>query len=159
MNQTKLQSSVDTEAYPKAGVDNPLVDVLTYDVTTKKVAKMDVRDGQPFADASLGYYVYHVAWTADSSEITFDRANRRQNVVELAACNPDSGKCRGVVKESWPDSWAETSPAIHFLEDGKTFIWTSERNGFANFYLYDLSGKLHNAITSHQFEVSRILKV
>ncbi|HUA57946.1 MAG TPA: DPP IV N-terminal domain-containing protein [Verrucomicrobiae bacterium] len=159
MNQTKLQSTVDTEAYPKAGVDNPIVDVLTYDVATKRVTKLDVRDGQPFADPVVGYYVYHVGWTADSREVIFDRANRRQNVVELAACNPDSGKCRGVVKESWPESWAETSPAIHFLEDGNTFIWTSERNGFANLYLYDLSGKLHVPLTQHNFEVGAVLKV
>jgi hypothetical protein len=78
MNQTKLQSIVDTEAYPKAGVDNPLVDVLTYDVASKRVVKLDVRDGQPFADPAIGYYVYHVAWTADSSEVIFDRANRRR---------------------------------------------------------------------------------
>jgi dipeptidyl-peptidase-4 len=48
---------------------------------------------------------------------------------------------------------------MHFLEDGKTFIWTSERNGFANLYLYDLTGKLHAALTSHRFEAGPVLKV
>src|SRR5262245_34735038 len=33
MDQTRLQSSVDTEAYPKAGVSNPIVDVFVYDVS------------------------------------------------------------------------------------------------------------------------------
>jgi len=159
MNQTKLQSVVDAEAYPKAGVDNPVVDVLVYDVASKRTVKLDVRDGQPFSDSVVGHYVYHMAWTADNTELTFNRANRRQNLVELTACNPDSGKCRGVVKESWPDSWVESSPAIHFLKDGKRFIWTSERTGFANLYLYDLSGKLLATLTSHSSDVGPVLNV
>src|SRR5258708_3761492 len=75
LNQTKLQSTIDTEAYPKAGVDNPIVDVLVYDVASKRSVKLDVRDGKPFEDSVVGHYVYHMAWTADSSELTFNRAN------------------------------------------------------------------------------------
>jgi hypothetical protein len=29
----------------------------------------------------------------------------------------------------------------------QAFIWTSERNGFANLYLYDFTGNLHEAVT------------
>ncbi len=48
LDQTKLQSAVDTEAYPKAGVANPVVDLLIYDLASKKTTKLDVRDGKPF---------------------------------------------------------------------------------------------------------------
>ena len=122
MNQTELQSTVDTEAYPKAGVPNPIVDVLVYDVASKKVTKLDVRDGKPFEDDVIGHYVYHLGWTPDGSAVTLNRANRRQNVVEFAACNPGNGKCRGIVKEEWPDSWVENSPGMQYLKDGKRFI-------------------------------------
>ena len=36
LSQTKLQSEVDTEAYPKSGTPNPIVDLLVYDVATQK---------------------------------------------------------------------------------------------------------------------------
>ena len=44
LDQTKLQSKMDIEAYPKAGVNNPIADILIYDVDTKKTVKLDVRD-------------------------------------------------------------------------------------------------------------------
>ena len=47
-----------------------------------------------------------------------------------------------------------------FLKDGRRFIWESERNGWTNFYLYDLSGKLITPLTTHTtFEVGGIVKV
>ena len=47
-----------------------------------------------------------------------------------------------------------------FLKDGKRFIWESERNGWRNFYLYDLSGKLLLPLTAHTtFEAVALVKV
>ena len=47
-----------------------------------------------------------------------------------------------------------------FLKDGRRFIWESERNGWSNLYLYDLSGKLIAPLTAHTgFEVGSLLKV
>ena len=47
-----------------------------------------------------------------------------------------------------------------FLKDGRRFIWESERNGWSNLYLYDLSGKLIAPLTSHTgFEVGSLVKV
>src|SRR5207342_1100404 len=52
------------------------------------------------------------------------------------------------------------SPAINWLADNKRFIWSSERNGWRNLYLYNVSGKLLNTITSHTtFEVAGITRV
>jgi dipeptidyl-peptidase-4 len=48
---------------------------------------------------------------------------------------------------------------MRFLKDGKRFIWTSERTGFKNFFLYDLGGKLLATLTDHPFEVANILRV
>src|SRR4029077_7028041 len=70
-----------------------------------------------------------------------------QNVMELAACNPATAKCRVVVREEWPTGWVDNTPTMRLLKDQRRFIWGSERNGFANYYLYDLTGKLINPIT------------
>ena len=160
LDQTKLYSKVDTEAYPKAGQPNPVVDLFIYDVATKKSTRVDVRDGKPFDNAAVGHYVYNVRWSPDGTELLFNRTNRRQNVLDVAAANPATGACRVVIHEEWPTGWVENSPGMTFLKDGKRFIWESERNGWKNFYLYDLSGKLLNAITSHTtFEVGSLVKV
>ena len=159
MDQTKLYSTIDTEAYPKAGEPNPVVEIYVYDLNTKQTTKLDIRDGKPFQDDVIGYYAYHVDWTPDSKELTLNRANRRQNTVDFTACDPVTAKCRTVVREEWKDSWVENAPEQEYLKDGKRFIWTSERTGFRNYYLYDMTGKLLATLTNHPYEVAGIVKV
>src|SRR5262249_28162080 len=151
--------SLDVEAYPKSGAPNPVVDLFVYDVDTKATTRIDVRDGKPFENDVVGYYVYHVAWSPDGRELTFNRANRRQNIMELTACDPQSGKCRGVIHEAWPTGWVENSPGMTYLRDRRHFIWESERTGFNNYYLYDFSNGSMIPLTQHPFEVAGIVKV
>ena len=139
LKQTQLQSDVDTEAYPKAGADNPIVELFVYDVATKKSTTRRRADRQAVRQRrrrSLRLPRLVVAATA--RELLFNRTNRRQNILEFAAADPDTGATRVIVREEWPTGWVENSPAITLLKDGKRFIWESERNGWTNFYLYDL---------------------
>ncbi len=160
LDQTKLQSAVDSEAYPKAGAPNPVVDLFVYDVATRTTTRIDVRDGRPFDNTVVGHYVYRVAWSPDGTELLFNRTNRRQNILEFAAANPSTGAARVILREEWPTGWLENNPSIHFLEDGKRFVWESFRNGWTNLYLYNLSGKLIAPLTtSKTFEVGSVVKI
>ena len=159
LGQTKTVSTADVEPYVKAGGTNPVVDLFIYDLTTKRTVRVDVRDGKPFDNSVVGHYVYGVSWTSDGKELLFHRTNRRQNILEFCAANPETGKCRVIVREEWPASWTENSPTIRWLKDGKRFIWASDRTGWRNYYLYDLSGKLLTTLTSHKFEVAGIVRV
>jgi len=159
LDQTKLYSKADIEAYPKAGEPNPIAEIYIYDIAAKKITQVDVRDGKPFEDAVVGHYAYRVSWSPDGQELLFNRTNRRQNIMEFTAANPETGKCRVIIREEWLPSWTENSPPMQYLKDNKRFIWTSERTGFRNFYLYDLSGKLLASLTNHPFEVANVVKV
>jgi dipeptidyl-peptidase-4 len=159
LDQTRIQSTMDVEAYPKAGTNNPIVDLFVYDLASRQSVHVDVRDGQPFSDDVVGHYVYRVGWTPDGAEVTFNRTNRRQNIMEFTACSPSTGECRTIVREEWPTGWVMNSPPMQYLEDGKRFLWISERNGFRNIYLYDLTGRLIAPVTNHEFEVGSIVDV
>ena len=159
LDQVEFQSTLDVEAYPKAGAANPVAEIFVHDLSNGSTTRLDVRDGQPFEDATVGHYVYGVEWTKDGRELLFHRTNRLQNVMELCAADPASGKCRVVLREEWPASWTENSPSMTWLEDGRRFLWVSERTGWRNYYLYDLSGKLLAPVTQHEFEVANIVRV
>jgi dipeptidyl-peptidase-4 len=119
-----------------------------------------VRDGKPFDNTAIGHYVYNVSWSADGREVLLNRTNRKQNVLEFAACSPETGKCRAIVHEEWPTGWIENRPEVRFLTDGKRFIWESQRSGWKNFYLYDLSGTLIAPLTTHTtFESENVVLV
>ncbi|HWN93818.1 MAG TPA: DPP IV N-terminal domain-containing protein, partial [Methylomirabilota bacterium] len=159
LNQTKIVSTADIEPYAKAGGTNPIVDIFIYDLDTKKTVPVDVRDGKPFDNSVVGHYVYGVSWSLDG-QLLFHRTNRRQNIMEFCAADAKTGKSRVIVREEWPESWTENSPARQFLKDGHRFVWGSQRNGWKNFYLYDLSGKLVATLTQHStFEVASIVRV
>jgi len=157
--QTEIYDSMNIEAYTKVGAVNPVVELFIYDLETKNTVKVDVRDGLPFDDNVVGHYVYKIDWSPDGSELLFHRTNRKQDIMDWTAADPETGKCRVVVHEEWPASFTENTPTMQFLEDGKRFIWESERNGFKNYYLYDLKVGLINPITNHEFEVAGIIKV
>ncbi|WP_192349999.1 alpha/beta fold hydrolase [Algoriphagus sp. Y33] len=159
LNQLSLYDSLEIEAYPKVGEPNLPVDLMVYDLATKKVTELDIRDGKPYSDGDLGTYIYDISWTPDGKELLYHSTNRRQNILELRAANPETGKSRTVIREEWLPSFVENSPEIEVLADGKHFIWASERSGFNNYYLYNFDGTLVNPITTHPFEVSNIVKV
>jgi dipeptidyl-peptidase-4 len=159
LGQTEIQSSLDIEAYPKAGAPNPVVDLFVYDLAARRSTRLAVRDGKPFTNDAVGHYVYQVEWAPDGAELTFNRMNRRQNILEFTACLPGSGKCRVVIREDWPDSWVENHPPMQYLADGHRFIWTSERTGYSNLYLYNLDGELLETLTAHEFEVDDVVRV
>jgi dipeptidyl-peptidase-4 len=159
LDQTKLHTRIDREPYPKAGEPNPVVDLCIYDLETKKSVLVDTRDGKPFDKDSIGHYVYHVAWSPDGNELFFNRTNRLQKVMEFTAANPETGKCRVIVREEWQPSWVDNTPTLRYLKDNRRFLWISERTGWKNLYLHDLSGKQLATVTSHPFEVAQIVNV
>jgi len=160
LDQTKLYSRADIEAYPKSGEPNPVVDLFVYDLATKQSTKIDVRSGKPFENDVVGHYVYRVQWSQDGKELLFTRANRRQNVQEFAAADPATGAVRVILREEWPTGWVDESPTRIFLKDGRRFIQASERTGWRNYYLYDLSGTLIAPLTKYAtFEAANIVKI
>jgi dipeptidyl-peptidase-4 len=160
MNQTQVQATLDVEAFPTAGAPNPVVDLFIYDVASKQTVRANVRDGQAFDNAGVGHYVYRVSWSPDGRELLFLRTNRRQNVMELAAADARTGATRAVVREESAAGWVMSEPRMVFLEDGRRFVWESQRTGWNNFYLYDLKKGLITALTrATAFEAAALVKI
>ncbi len=159
LDQTKIQDKLDTEAYPKAGKPNPVVELFVHDLKAKKATPIDIRDGKPFEDEVVGHYVYNVRWSPDGKELLFYRTNRHQNILEFVAANPETGKCRVVIGEEWPASWIENNPEFRFLKDGHHFVWATQRTGFKNYLIGDLGGDTPVVLTKNEFDADRVVRV
>ncbi|OEK05624.1 S9 family peptidase [Roseivirga misakiensis] len=159
LDQLALYDSLEIMSYPKVGEPNLPVDLMVYDLDTKKITEFDTRDGKPFNDGALGTYLYGVSWTPDGKELLYHSTNRKQDIMEYRAADPLTGKSRVVVREEWLPSFTKNTPEMRVLEDGEHFVWASERTGFNNYYLYNFDGTLVNTLTQHEFEVSNIIRV
>ena len=131
MDQTKIQSALDVEAYPKAGVANPVVDIFVYDVATKKID--DARHPRRQAvherrRRPLRLQRALVAGRQGAARQPHEPPAEHHGVRRLLT--RDRQVPRRSIREEWPPSWVENNPQQTWLADKKRFIWVSERNGF-----------------------------
>jgi dipeptidyl-peptidase-4 len=141
--------------YATPSTPGALTEVQVYDVPSGRTVVLAARE----TNNDVGYHVFRVRWTPDGSQILLLRSNRQQNVLDLAACSPVTGGCRTVVRESSRGGWVDPPPDALFLNDGRRFLWLSDRTGFRNLYLYDLDGRRLATLTAHAFDVSGIARV
>jgi dipeptidyl-peptidase-4 len=136
---SELRTGIMRERYPKAGDPNPIAGLRILDVEGGGIVTVEVGEDPE-------QYVYAVRWTPDSSELLFNRTNRHQNVLEVMAADPDTGATRVVVEER-QETWQRNRPELRFLEDGRRFIWETEKSGWKRYELRDLDGTLINPLT------------
>ena len=145
--------AADSSARPTPAAGGTTVDVLVYDVAARRTRPLLAGTA---ADAP-GYYVYRVSWL-DERELLVLRMNRRQTVLELTACDAERGGCRPVARETATEGWVDTQPELVILADQR-LIWSSERSGFRNLYLYDRSGRMLETLTRHRQDVREVVRV
>jgi len=139
------------QGYPVPGANNPIVRLFIVDVATKKIVRLETGD-------DLDVYLYRGQWTNDGREFTYHRLNRLQNRVEVFAADPATGKTRLVLKDEDP-CYIDEQTDLDFLKDNQRFLWTSERSGWREIYLYGLDGKLLKQLTSARLPVQSILGI
>ncbi len=100
-------------------------------------------------------YIARVNWLTDSKHLAIQRLNRQQTVLDLLIADATNGQTRTALNET-DQYWINISNDLHFLKDGKRFLWSSERTGFRHLYLYDLEGKQLAQITKGDWEVSAV---
>ena len=134
--------------YPKAGEDNSIVEIYVYDLESGKTVKMDT-------GTETDIYLPRIVWTKDANVLAIQRLNRHQNHLEILAADATTGKSR-VFYDETNDYYIDITDDWHFLEDGKTFLMTSERSGYNHIYLCRLDGKQAKQLTTGSWDVTSV---
>ena len=134
--------------YPKAGEKNSVVSVSAYDVASARTVKMDVG---PEPDQ----YLPRVQWTTAPNTLSIQRLNRLQNKLEVLHADATTGKNRVVLTDTNP-AYVEINDDLKYLDGGKQFLFTSEKDGYQHLYLHEMSGKLVRQVTKGNWEISAI---
>ncbi|MBN1271658.1 MAG: S9 family peptidase [Candidatus Aminicenantes bacterium] len=139
---------LEMQRYPKAGANNPIVRLFIVDVKTRKTVQLET-------GLDTNVYLFRGQWTPDGKIFTYQRMNRLQNLIELWAADPTTGKTRLIIADEDP-CYVEADFDLTFLKDSDRFLWTSEKSGWNEIYLYDLSGMLIKQLTDAKLPVMRI---
>ena len=145
MDMSSPLGSTEYTRYPQAGEPNPIVRVGVVAVTGGETKWMDT-------GTNTDVYLARVNWLHDSQRVAIQRLNRAQNQLDLLFCDATSGASQNILTEK-DKYWINISDDLYFFADNKRFLWSSERTAFRHFYLYDLSGKELDQVTSGDWEV------
>ena len=136
--------------YPKAGEDNAKVSIHVYNLESREITNIEL--GNDFA------YIPRIKWTIDPNLLAIQRMNRHQNELGLLLADASTGKANAILYEK-QDTYIDISDDLTFLEDGRSFIWTSDMDGYKHIYHYNLNGKLIKQVTSGKWDVTAFLGV
>ncbi|NVO85746.1 S9 family peptidase [Hymenobacter terrestris] len=134
--------------YPKAGEKNSTVGVSVYDVAGAQTVKMDVG---PETDQ----YIPRINWTKVPNLLSIRRMNRLQNKLEILHADAKTGQSTVVLTDT-DAAYVEVNDDLRYLEGGKQFLFTSEKDGYRHLYLYDMNGKLVRQLTKGNWEIASI---
>lgn len=132
--------------FPEAGKANPDVHVGVVPVEGGETTWMDTGE-----DSDV--YLPRVVWLPDSRRVAIERLNRAQTRLDLLFCDASTGGSATILSETDP-YWINVADDLYFFANGKRFLWSSERSGYRHYYLYDISGKLIEQLTSGDWQIS-----
>ena len=96
-------------------------------------------------------------WMGDNENFYMLRRSRDIKRYDLLRVNISEDTAHVIVHETL-NTYVETRNP-RFINGGKEFIWWSERNGWAQLYLYGADGTLKRQITDGAFHVENVLAV
>lgn len=146
VDTTPWTPTVTTQRYPKAGEPNPKVRVGIVEVTNGDI-RWAVLDEKAYE------YIMRIDWRSDGGSFLVRTLNRAQTELDFYSVDRVSGKATFVLRDSNP-GWINVSDDLYFTGDGKHFIISSERDGYAHLYRFRLDGTLVNQITKGPWALS-----
>lgn len=126
------------QRYPKAGMPNPKVRVGIAE-PGRATTWVQIVD-RPFDS------ILRVKWLPDSHRVSVQTLTRDQRELGLYFADRESGVANRVLTETDP-GWVNIHDDLHFLADGKHFLWASERDDYYHLYRYSMDGRLVNQVT------------
>jgi dipeptidyl-peptidase-4 len=130
---------VTRQRYPKAGSANPKVRLGIIDLARGRTVWANA--GTPPSE-----YLVRVKWLPSGRELSLQTLDRLQRTLRLLFVDRLRGSSRTVLTEAMPTS-VNVHDDLHFVDGGRLFLWTSERDGHNHLYLYAANGTLLRRLT------------
>jgi dipeptidyl-peptidase-4 len=125
--------------YPKAGTTNSAVRLGVLDLASR-VTKWVKTPGDP-----RNTYLARLDWR-DAGTLAIQQLNRLQNQNDFLLADAHTGNVRRVFRDS-SDTWVEVMNEVPWIDEGRAFLWLSERDGWRHVYRVSRDGGEPKLIT------------
>lgn len=148
-NVVSKSPKVTSFAYPKVGEKNSATKLGVVPAVGGKVKWLEL-PGDP-----REHYLPHADWTPNGAQLMVQQFNRLQTELKVFSADPATGKAAEVFTEK-DAAWLENENPWRWLDDGKSFLWLSERTGWRHAYRVHADGSKVEQITRGEFDVMAI---
>jgi len=147
--------------YPKVGEPPSAVRIGILDVAGGTVRWMRI-PGDP-----RQHYLPRMEWLPDGSGVIVQQLDRRQQHSILYLCSAIDGSTK-VVQEERDAAWVDILPSWDsdydyggwdWLDQGRSFLWASEKDGWRHLYRVSLDGGGERLLTPGDYDVMDIHRI
>lgn len=145
--------------YPKAGENPSACKVGVVNLQTKKTTWMQV-PGDP-----VQHYIPRMEWIPGTGRLIIQQLNRKQNTSRLMVLQAATGKANTIFTEK-DDAWVDVKSSWDdgditgwdWLNNGKSFLWVSEKDGWRHVYEIDVNSGTEKLLTPGDYDVINLLQ-
>lgn len=147
-----LYSFVKPVQYPKAGTTNSAARIGVVSAAGGPTRWMQV-PGDP-----REIYLARMEWAGNSDQIAIQHLNRLQDTLTILRGDARTGKTTPVFVDR-DSAWVDVVDSWDWLDDGKRFLWISERDGWRHAYSISRDGRDLKLITPGEFDIANVISV
>ena len=138
--------------YPKVGETNSSISLFIYNVN--KETKTNVELGN-----EKDIYIPRIQFTEQDNKLCVFKLNRLQNNLQLSLADANTGLATTLYTETSNTYVDINKMLLNFLKDGKSFVYTSEKDGFKHIYIQNITTGKYNQLTSGKYDVNEIIGI
>jgi len=156
-NTDSIYSQIIPIEYPKTGEKPSVCKVGVINISDTKIKWLDI-PGLPDQN-----YIVRMEYIPASNNLLIQQLNRKQNDSKLYIADISTGSAKLLYEETdeaWVDLYQPGNPySIDYINDfiwindNKSILWASEKDGWRHFYDVPLDGKPEKLITKGNFDV------
>ncbi len=138
--------------YPKVGEAPSAVKIGVVNISSKRIKWMNI-EGDPQQN-----YLPRMEWSG-KTELVVQQLNRKQQESKLLYCNVTDGSSETFWAENssaWVDLNADDPSGWNWINNGKEFIWISEKDGWRHIYKISRDGQTEVALTTGPYDIEEI---
>jgi dipeptidyl-peptidase-4 len=134
--------------YPKAGQQNSVVSVWSYDIKSHQTRKLNVpidADG----------YIPRLKASSDAGKMMVYTMNRHQDVMNIYSVNPRSTVAQLVINEKI-NKYVKEESMENVVIGQNAILLPSDRDGYLHLYLYNMNGQLMRTIGNGNYDITAV---
>ena len=137
--------------YPKAGTTNSAVRIGVVAATGGATTWMQI-PGDP-----REHYLARLSWI-DTGTLAIQQLTRLQNRLDVIRADARTGDTRRILRDE-SSTWVDVDDDLRWIEDGRAFLWVSERDGWRHVYRVSRDGSTPQLLTRFEADILAVAGV